>query len=168
MNYITAILFTALIVIAPASFVQNWEVGGMFGGGFTTGLTVTNPSVTQPRGFRTAFHGRRSGPDPKLTLERRAPPTQSTTAISASPAQAHPLLTPSIHYDILVSKRSHRTRIRPFVLLEACAIFEALARKLPTSRSAVALLTKTNQWKPVVTLGSGIKYCLSRRVLLRG
>ena len=33
------VFFTALLIAAPAALAQNWEVGGMAGGGFTNGVT---------------------------------------------------------------------------------------------------------------------------------
>jgi hypothetical protein len=46
MKFIAQSFLAALLVFAPACLAQEWEVGGMVGGGFSSDLTVSNAGTS--------------------------------------------------------------------------------------------------------------------------
>ncbi|HLM97640.1 MAG TPA: hypothetical protein VK335_00055 [Bryobacteraceae bacterium] len=173
MKIISSLLFAALLIATPACLAQNWEVGGMAGGGFTNGVTVSTAQGNATAGFA---HGLTTGVLLGQTLysrvsgELRYSVDFSDLRISDSATSAtFKGQTHSIHYDILLSARSREARVRPFVLAGGgMRDFRGVGTEAPYQPlSSFALLTKTSQWVPVVTFGGGIKYAISPRVLLR-
>ena len=167
------ILVAALLAAAPACLAQNWEVGGMAGGGFTNGVTVSNSSGSATAGLANGLAaGAILGQtlSSRISGELRYTIGFSDLKISDSSSSAtFKGQTHSIHYDILFSGRPQEARVRPFVLAGGgMRDFRGVGTESPYQPlSSFALLTKTSQWLPVVTFGAGIKYAITPRVLLR-
>lgn len=165
--------FGAVLIALPAVLAQNWEVGGMAGGGFTSGLTASTGLASATTSFANGpvagailgqtLSSRVSG-ELRYTIDfsslRIADGDQSATF----KGQTH-----SIDYDILVSVRPRGARLRPFIMAGGgMRDFRGVGTESPYQPlSNFALLTKTSQWEPAVTFGGGIKYAISSRVLLR-
>jgi len=173
MKIIAKAILAALLIVTPACLAQNWEVGGMFGGGFTNPRTVSTVSGNATAGFA---HGIATGGlfgqtlSSRISGEFRYTVDFNDLRISSSGTSAtFKGQTHSIHYDILVSGRSQRSRVRPFAVAGGgMRDFRGVGTESPYQPlSSFALLTKTSQWTPVVTFGAGIKYAISPRVLLR-
>jgi len=145
----------------------------MAGGGFSSGVTVSNAVGNATAGFA---HGLATGALLGQTLysrvsgELRYSVDFSDLRISnANTSATFRGQTHSIHYDILLSARSREARVRPFVLAGGgTRDFRGVGTESPYQPlNSFALLTKTSQWLPVVTFGGGVKYAISPRILLR-
>lgn len=173
MKIIAKTFLASLLILAPACWAQNWEVGGMAGGGFTNGLTVSNAVASATTGFANGLAtGALLGQNlySRISGELRYSVDFSDLRISDSAATAtFKGQTHSVHYDILVSGRPHGARLRPFALAGGgMRDFRGVGTESPYQPlSNFALLTKTSQWTPVVTFGGGIKYAIAPRILLR-
>ena len=173
MKAIGKYIFTALVVIAPACFAQKWEVGGVTGGGFSSGLTVSNGLDTATTGLANGLAlGAVLGQNlyPRISGELRYTYTFSDLQLSGSGQSASfKGVTHSMHYDILVHSRSTHSRVQPFAAGGGgMRIFSGVGTETPYQPlSNFALLTKTQQWMPMVTFGGGIKCAIAPRVLLR-
>ncbi len=166
-------ILTALVLVAPACLAQKWEVGGVTGGGFTNGLTVSNAIGTASTGFDKGLaFGAVLGQNlyPRVSGELRYTYNFSDLRVSgAGESATFRGLTHSIHYDILVHARRSHSHVRPFAAAGGgVRLFRGVGTESAYQPlSGFALLTKTNQWTPMAAFGGGIKYVLGQRVLLR-
>jgi hypothetical protein len=173
MKVICSSIFTALVVIAPACFAQKWEVGGVTGGGFSNGLTVSNSLGTASAGLGNGLAlGAVLGQNlyPQISGELRYTYTFSDLQVSgAGQSASFSGVTHSMHYDILVHRRSERSRWQPFAAAGGgVRIFGGVGTESPYQPlSSFALLTKTQQCMLMGALGGGIKVAIAPRVLLR-
>ena len=173
MNPLARYAFAALVVLAPAGFAQKWEVGGVTGGGFNNNLSVSNPAGNATTGFANGFaFGAILGQNlyPMVSGEMHYTYRFGDLKVSSAGESAtFKGLSHTMHYDILVHSRPARARLRPFVAAGGgFRVFRGVGAESPYQPlSSFALLTKTQQWMPMVTFGGGIKYSISRRVLLR-
>ncbi len=173
MKIIANNVLAALLIVAPACRAQNWEVGGMAGGGFTNSLTVSNAVGSANTGFANGVAtGALLGQNlySRFSGELRYTVDFSDLRISGSGDSAtFKGQTHSIHYDILAYARPRGARVRPFALVGGgMRDFRGVGTESPYQPlSSFALLTKTSQWTPVVTFGGGIKYAIAARFLLR-
>jgi hypothetical protein len=173
MKVIRQTILAALVLVAPACLAQKWEIGGVSGGGFTNGLTVSNTIATATTGFANGFaFGAVLGQNlyPRVSGEIRYTYGFSDLHVSgAGQSATFKGLTHSVHYDIVVHAGSSRSRVRPFAAAGAgFRVFRGVGTESPYQPlSSLALLTKANQWLPMATFGGGIKYAIAPRVLLR-
>jgi len=173
MKAIRKYIFTALVVLAPACFAQKWEVGGVTGGGFSSGLTVSNGLDIANTGLANGVaFGAVLGQNlyPRISGELRYSYAFSDLHLSSSGQSASfKGVTQSMHYDILLHSRATHSRVQPFAAAGGgMRIFSGVGTETPYQPlSSFALLTKTQQWMPMVTFGGGIKCAIAPRVLLR-
>jgi hypothetical protein len=173
MKIIPNAFFAALLITAPSALAQNWEVGGMAGGGFTNGLTASSALGSATTGFANGpaagvilgqtLSSRVSG-ELRYTIDFNNLRISDSDQSATFKGQTH-----SIDYDILVSARPRGARLRPYVLAGGgIRDFRGVGTESPYQPlSNFALLTKTSQFTPAITFGAGIKYAISPRVLLR-
>jgi hypothetical protein len=173
MKVLRKLIFTALVVLAPACFAQKWEVGGVTGGGFSSGLNVSNAIDTATTGLANGLaFGAVLGQNlyPRISGELRYTYSLGDLQLSGSGQSASfKGTTQSMHYDILVHSRATHSRVQPFAAAGGgMRIFSGVGTETPYQPlSSLALLTKTQQWMPLVTFGGGIKCAIAPRVLLR-
>jgi hypothetical protein len=173
MKSIARTFLAALFLIVPACLAQKWEVGGLAGGGFSNGLSVSNAFGSATTGLATGVgFGALLGQNlyPRLSGELRYTYQFNDLRLTGSSESAtFKGVIQSLHYDILVHARRSRARVQPFVAGGGgVRVFRGVGTESPYQPlSSFALLTKTNQWSPMVTFGGGIKYAFSPRVLLR-
>lgn len=168
-----AFAISSILLAAPASLAQNWEVGGMAGGGFATGVTASNPIGNATAGLADGpaaaallgqtLSSRVSG-EIRYAIDFSDLRLSSTQQSATFKGRTH-----SIHYDILFNLRTREARVRPFVLGGGgMRDFRGVGAESPYQPlSSIALLTKTSQWTPVVTFGAGVKYAIAPRICLR-
>jgi hypothetical protein len=174
MKPIAGTILAALFVAVPACWAQKWELGGEGGVGFPSGLTVSNSVGNATAGFANG------GAFGILLVQNLYPRISgefcynyqfSDLRISRSgESAAFKGNTQSIHYDILFHFRSSRERrLRPFFAVGGgMRDFRGVGAETSYQPlSNFALLTQTSQWTPVVTLGAGIKYAITRRLVFR-
>jgi hypothetical protein len=173
MKAIRRYVLTALVVIAPSCFAQKWEVGGVTGGGFTSGVTVSNGIGTADAGFGNGLaFGAVLGQNlyPRISGELRYTYHFNDLQLSsAGQSASFKGVTHSMHYDIVVHGRTRRSRVQPFGAAGGgVRVFRGVGTESAYQPlSGFALLTKTQQWSPMLTFGGGIKCAIAPRVLLR-
>jgi|SRR5579864_1941652 len=173
MQLLSRYTLSALVILAPACFAQKWEVGGVTGGGFDNNLTVSNALGSASAGFANGFaFGAVLGQNlyPRISGEMRYTYRFSDLHLSSAGESAtFQGMSHSFHYDILFHARPKRSRVQPFVAAGGgVRVFRGIGAESPYQPlSSFALLTKTNQWSPLVTFGGGIKYAVAPHVLVR-
>lgn len=173
MKSITQYTITALFVLAPACLAQKWDVGGVTGGGFYNHVGVSNAVSGATAGLENGFgFGAILGQNVSehLSGEIRYEYQFSDLKVSRSGenvtfgGHSH-----TMHYDVLFHSRSVRSRVRPFVALGGgVRVFRGTGTETSYQPlSSFVLLTRTQEWKPMVTFGGGVKYAISPRLSLR-
>jgi opacity protein-like surface antigen len=169
----TLLLILAASLLVPAAcFAQFWEVGGAAGSGFGQSLAVTNP-------MGTAMAGLANGPafgyilghssQKHLGGELRYTYSNSDLKVSQGTQATFKGLSHSMHYDLVVYPKAVSSRFRPFLSVGGgFRVFRGTGKETAYQQlSSYALLTKTQEWKPLITPGGGIKFLVAPRVALR-
>jgi len=152
---------------------QEWEVGGLGGFGYTTGLEAKNPTGTADTGFESGYAWGGFGGNNmhrKLGGEVRYVFRKSDLMVDAGGQSAtmrgHAHI---IHYDLLFHGTNRGSKIRPFVAAGGGAkVFRATgAEHAFQPGNQFVLLTKTREILPVVSLGGGVKVRLTNSIMLR-
>ena len=167
-------LLAGLLALTPAAFGQRWEVGGGAGGGFYTSQTFTNAAV----GNADAKIG--AGPAAGAWLDytgssrwggeiRYNFQAGDLMLNSGSTNASFGSTTHTINYDFQYHFRSTEDSVRPYVAFGAgVKLYQGTGTEVaaqPLSR--IALLTRTNDMRPVASFGFGIKARLSTNWALR-
>ena len=174
MKHFLPFTFLTLLATAPAAFAQNWEVGVAGGGNFYTSQTFTNPAGNAEAKLASGFivsawlgnnTSGQFGGELRYDYEHSdLKLTSNGTSVSFGGAQTN-----AIHYDAVLRFASHEARITPFVV--AGAGFKDSSgtgkEQVFQSLSNIALLTKTNQLKPLISVGGGIKFQVASNVQFR-
>ncbi len=173
MKQTTILALGVCLLVMPAAFAQKWEVGGSVGGGFYTSQTISSPAGSADAKFNTGLVGSvwlgnttsdHWGGELRYDFQFGSAKLSGNGAEAKFGAQSH-----QIHYDFLWHAGSREARVRPFVAAGAgVKVYrgtgtEALTQPL----SRVGLLTKTQEIRPLVSLGAGIKFRVSSRVDFR-
>jgi outer membrane protein with beta-barrel domain len=162
-----------LLLTAGALSAQNWEVGASGGYGFSRGADVTRGSISGKTGFDSGvaagavigndmyphFGGELRYTFLKNDLEVSSGGTKATAA-----GQAH-----ALHYDLLIYGATKREAVRPFFAIGAgVKLFRGTgAEPVFQPLSNLVVLTKTSQTLPLISIGAGVKFAVSRRALVR-
>ena len=173
MKHFLQLAFYVSLAAAPAALAQNWEVGVAGGGAFYTSETITNPagnaSGKLANGFAvSAWLGNRSGH--LLGGELRYDYEQSNLQLSADGTStsfgAH---TNAVHYDFVLPFAPKEAKMTPYVAAGAgVKVFSGTGKEEAFQPlSNIALLTKTNQLEPVISVGGGIKFNVASSVQFR-
>lgn len=169
MKRIAGLFFLALTACA-----QNWEVGALAGGGFS----INHPKINSP--FGSAEAGIANGPvfgafltqnlykhvsgEIRYVYQRGDLELSSGSRQATFRGDSH-----TIHYDWLLHAAGREAKVRPF--LAAGAGFKLYrgtgAETMHQALEEVALLTRTREWKPLVSVGAGVAISLSRWARLR-
>jgi outer membrane protein W len=74
-----------------------------------------------------------------------------------------------IHYDVLIHAGSVESRVRPFVAAGAGirGFIGTGQEHAVQPLSQFAILSRTNQWQPVLSVGGGIKWVVGKRMIFR-
>jgi opacity protein-like surface antigen len=175
MKHFLPFTFLTLLALAPAAFAQNWEVGVGGGTNFYTSQTVTNPVAGNAQaklatGFLvSAWLGNNTsgmfGGELRYDYEHSDLKLSSDgTNVSFGGAQTN-----ALHYDAVLRFASHEARVSPYVVggvgikNYSGTGKEQVAQPL----SDIALLTKTSQFKPLISVGGGIKFQVASNVTFR-
>jgi len=170
------ILSRLAIVLLPLPFLlsgQSWEVGGSAGYGAFRDVTATAVSSSGSTGFGpgVTFGGvfgnqinRWVGGEARYTFQEDDLRVSSGSTKATMTGQSH-----AIHYDVLVHAASKESKIRPFLAAGAGVKFYrgtgAEAAYQPLSNLVV--LTHTKEAQPLISVGGGVKFAMSRRAILR-
>jgi Outer membrane protein beta-barrel domain len=173
MKHFFYLMSFAPLAVAPAALAQSWEVGFGGGGSFSTSATVQNPAGNGTAGFAPGFGvsawlGNNVtgsvGGEFRYDYERSDLRVSSggTTATFGGQTNA-------VHYDVLLHFAPSESRVRPFIAAGAgVKLFSGTGTEQAFQPlSNLALLTKTNQVEPVISVGGGLKFAISHSANLR-
>jgi hypothetical protein len=152
---------------------QRWEVGGAVGGGFYTSQDVTAPGGTAAAKIQSNISGsawignsgaNRWGGELRYDYQRgdlllNQGPTQASFGASSY----------ALHYDVLWHFAPTEARVRPFVGGGAgIKVYQGTGSEVAFQPlSKFALLTKTQDLAPVVSIAAGVKVALSSHLQVR-
>lgn len=168
----TPLLFVFATFAATVT-AQTWEAGGVIGGSLSKDAGVSNTFGQATAGlaggpafgalFGQTIHRFVDG-EIRYTAYVGDLRVRSGAAQAGFRAQTH-----AIHYDILVHARPAGAPLRPFVAIGAGGrIFRGTGTESEYQPGQeYVLLTKTREWKPMASVGGGVKIAVSPRVLLR-
>ncbi len=165
---VSILLMTAGVV--PA---QVWELGGAAGAGFSGSPAITGPLGQASAGLAGGYAagaalgqsmGRWAGGEIRYTYR------PGDLRLSAGSQEAlFKSVTHTIHYDFLLYAQPLEARVRPFVAAGGgIRVFRGAGEEHAYQPlQDIALLTRTQEYKPLVSFGGGVRVALSRRVFLR-
>ncbi len=174
MKHFLPFMFLTLSATAPAAFAQNWEVGVAGGGNFYTSQTITNPAGNANAKLASGYivsawlgnnAGGQFGGELRYDYEHSDLKLNSNgTNVNFGGAQTN-----AIHYDAVLRFASHEARVTPFVT--AGGGFKDYSgtgkEQVFQELSNIALLTRTSQLKPLISVGGGVKFQVSSNVQFR-
>ncbi|MEO7142779.1 MAG: outer membrane beta-barrel protein [Bryobacteraceae bacterium] len=162
-----------LLAMTPAAFGQKWEFGAGAGGGFYTSETVTSPAGNADAKFAMGLagsawlvnnSGRLLSGELRYDFQQGDMKLTSGGASASFGAQSH-----AIHYDFVLNAMPAGSRIRPFVAAGGgVKIYRGTGTEVEFQPLGnIALLTKTHELKPLVSVGGGVKFRISNAISLR-
>jgi hypothetical protein len=167
-NFLLALVFFALPV-----FAQRYDIGVNGGVSLYGKKIVTNPRGDVDAGFKTGWAAGFSvgqdmyehiGGEIRYTFLSNGMKLESGSTKATFGGQAH-----LIHYDFLVHAAGRSASIRPYVAVGAgVKFYRGTGEEQPFQPlSNTAILTKTTDTRPLVSVGGGIKAKMSDKVWLR-
>jgi len=168
-----AVTLSLLAAAAACCFGQQWEFGGMGGAGFLSNVNVSSPVGPASTGFQSgAALGGFVGQNlyPHLSGELRYAYLQSDLHIASGGANAtfaghaH-----ALHYDLLWHTNRKGSRMQAFVAVGGgMKIFAGTGKEEAYQLNyQFGYMTKTQQLKPMASVGAGLRFAISNRVFLR-
>ena len=162
-----------LLAGAPVALAQKWEVGVAGGGSFYTSQTITNPAGNADAGLAKGFAASGwlgNNVSNLIGGELRYDYEHSGLRLSSGGTSVNfGGMTNAIHYDFLLHLAPSESPVRPFLAAGAgVKVYSGTGTEQPFQPlSNIALLTKTQEVKPLVSVGAGIKFALAKNALLR-
>ena len=162
------------LLSSGALLAQKWEIGAAGGGSFYTSDTFTGSVSSADASFTTALaasvwlgndSGRFVGGEVRYDYEASRPELSANGQKETLAGQTN-----AIHYDVLFHFAPRASRVRPFVAAGAgVKIYRGTGQELAYQGplESVGLLTKMQDLKPMISVGAGIKFALSRNIQLR-
>jgi hypothetical protein len=159
--------------MAAIGHAQEWEVGGIAGAGLLNGATVTTASGSANTGFKAggafgAFVG--SNLYKHLSGEIRYVYQMSDLKLSSKGTEASfNGVSHAVTYELLYHPVTEQSRLQPFAGAGAGV---KLYRGTGTEQayqplSNFAYLTKTQDLRPLISVGGGVKYRMGGHLVLR-
>jgi len=173
MRHFLSFTIFALACTAPAAMAQRWEVGVAGGGGFYTGQTVKNAVGNASAGFANGFTlsgWLANNNNNVIGGELRYDYGRSDLKLSSNGTNVNfGGQTNAIHYDFVVHFAPSESHVRPFIAGGAgVKVYSGTGKEVDFQPlSNIALLTKTSQWEPLVSVGGGVKFSLTPASMLR-
>jgi hypothetical protein len=163
----------AALLLAPC-FAQQWELGGVGGGGFLNSVPVTGPAAgSATAGFQTgaAFGGflgynsyRHVGGELRYGYLQSNLRLQSGGTKATFAGVSH-----VVHYDLILHTSRHNSPVQFFAAVGGgMKIFRGTGKEAAYQPlSQYGYFTKTQVLKPMASVGAGLKYSITRKVFLR-
>ncbi len=166
-------ILTIFFLLAALALAQDWELGVSGGLGFSRNPAVTTASGNGSAGFKYGLTaGLVAGHD---TYERVSGEIRYLYRVSDLKAagggerayfhgEAH-----LIHYDLLYHSADRYSRVRPFLAGGGgLRVYRGTgAERAYQPASKFALLTRTQELKPLISAGGGVKVLVSESLHLR-
>jgi hypothetical protein len=162
-----------LIAIVLGARAQQREVGILGGGGFANGTPIGGAATAVTAGFSPGpavgvlighdLYSHWSG-EIRYVFEERDARLQSPGAAAGFATQDHVL-----HYDLVLHARPRHDRVRPYVAVGGgIKIFRGTGAEVAyRPLMNYAYLTQTQELKPMLTVGGGVKFRLGGRMVGR-
>ncbi|MBM3738291.1 MAG: hypothetical protein FJW39_21115 [Acidobacteria bacterium] len=166
-------ILSIVLTAAGSALAQQWEVGGLAGGGFYRDKSVTGPRGTGSAGFQRGFsaggwlgHNSTGRVGGEIRYLYQSNPMQVRSGSNSYSFSGH---SHAFHYDFLLHANSIEEPIRPFLAVGGgMKVFRGTGTERAIQPlSNVAILTRTLQWQPVITFGGGVKVRLGSKMTLR-
>jgi hypothetical protein len=158
---------------AVCAQAQQWEFGGMGGGAFLNNVSVTAPAGSGNAGFKAGavagvFLGQNItnhiGGEIRYELFQSDLKLSSGGTSATFSGQAH-----AIHYDLLIHTNPKNSKTEFFAAVGGgMKLFRGTGTEMAKQPLfQYGYFTKTQQVKPLVDFGAGVRVALSKRVFLR-
>lgn len=172
MRYFCICALISMTAVSSA-FAQKWEVGGGIGGAFFTSNTVSNGGSSGSAGLDDAVaasfwlsnnSGRLFGGEFRYDYENTSLKLTSSGANANFGADTH-----AVHYDFVFHFAPKESRIRPYIAAGGgIKVYRGTGKETAYQPLAnLALLTKTDDIKGLISVGGGLKFAITRALLLR-
>jgi hypothetical protein len=169
----TLALSIVLMSAAPAAFAQQWEFGALGGGGFLSNVSANGAGSSATAGFAPGaafgvFAGnnlyRNLGGEIRYEYMQNDLRLSSNGQTATFAGAAH-----AIHYDVIYHTNRQESPVQFFASLGGgVKLFRGTgAESAYQPLSQFGYFTKTQQMKPMVSVGGGLTYRLSQHVFLR-
>jgi outer membrane protein W len=163
----------AALALAPAACAQKWEFGGGAGESFYPANTVTNGAATASVDVATNIAGslwlansigEHWGGEVRLDYSRGNLQLSSGGTQVAFGSEAY-----AMHYDFQYHFTRVSSRVRPYLAAGAgVKYYRGIGTEVAFQPlSQFALLTKTTELKPVLSVGGGLKFRITDHFGLR-
>ena len=166
-------LSVLLLAAGVSAFAQQWEFGGLGGGSFLPGAAVTSSFGAATAGFQSgAAAGAVVGQNlsPHISGEVRYEFLQSNLRLQSGGTEAtFSGVAHMIHYDVLFHTNRKGSRTQYFAAVGGgIKIFNGTGHEAAYQPlSQYAYFTKTQVLKPMASVGAGIKYAITPKIILR-
>ncbi len=162
-----------LLLAAGAAPAQQWEVGAALGYGIYRNASIYAPAGKAAAGVRNRFTaGAVFAEDPyehlggelRYTYQDGDPFLERAGVRANVQGQSH-----AFHYDVLVHLRPRGARVRPYFAAGAgVKLYRVTGPENPSQPlSNIGLLASADDWRPLVSIGPGVKIRMHEHVLLR-
>jgi hypothetical protein len=152
---------------------QEWEIGVLGGGGFYLNNSVTGSRGSGDVGFKPGFtaggwighnSSGRLGGEIRYQFQRNPMKVSSAGTSYSFGGVAH-----SLQYDLLIHTRPGDEVVRPFFAVGGgMKTFRGTGTEVPFQPlSNVAILSRTYQWMPMLSVGGGVKWAVGDRMEFR-
>jgi hypothetical protein len=162
-----------VLLTGSHALAQQWEVGGLGGGGFYLNNSVTGSRGSGNVGFKPGFSGGaflghnstdRIGGEIRYLFQRNDMKVSSGGTDYTFGGMTH-----AIHYDVLIHTRSVDDVVRPFIAIGGGVKgYRGTGKEVAFQPlSNLAILTRTHQWQPMLSVGGGVKWAIGDRTMVR-
>ena len=159
--------------VLPAAWGQKWEAGAAVGGGFSSSNDITASDSTASASIQTGLAGSvwvGNYSTGKWGGELRYDYQMGDLQLKQNSVQAtFGAHSQDVHYDFLYHFTGGEATIQPFVAFGAgIKIYEGTGTQVVYQPlSNIALLTQAQDLVPMASVGGGLKFKLTRHVILR-
>jgi hypothetical protein len=162
-----------LSLAAVSGFAQHWEVGGMGGASFLNSVAVSNSTGSATAGFKPgAAFGAYVGYDTYKHIggELHYEYLQSNLKLSSGGQTASfSGMAHMVHYDVIFHTARSESKVQWFAAVGGgMKMFRGTGTEAAFQPlEQFGLFTKTQEMKPMATVGGGLKWAITKRVFLR-
>lgn len=166
-------LALSFLTLAAAGWAQQWEFGGVGGASFLSNVPVSGSVGSATTGFQNGAVGgvflahntyRHIGGEFRYEFVQSSLHIQSGGSTATFSGQAH-----AIHYDLILHTNRPGSKSELFVAVGGgMKIFRGTGQEAAYQPlSQYGYFTNTQVLKPMISVGAGVKYALSPRLVLR-
>jgi Outer membrane protein beta-barrel domain len=172
MKHFFSILFSGAL-LAPAALAQRWDFGLFGAGAIYNSQSVTLGSASASAGFSNGFgggvwvgqnHYRYVGGEIRYGYLRNDLKLNAGSTTATFGGEAH-----AIHYDFLLYTKPVGAKVRPyFAGGGGLKIYRGTGTEVVSQPgSQFALLTRTTDARPMISVGTGVRWTISPRMGVR-